>query len=169
MKGFILLALMINYSAVSYCQKMNIETNSKAKAYAIDSIEINAPLEKVYYLLADINNWPDWFDGVSETKVIGTVQEGSEFIWKAKGYKIKSRLHTLRANSDMGWTGKMWWIKATHNWNFKNSENGKTIVVVQENFSGLGSSFMKNSLKKDMRKDLLALKTASEKSIVGNL
>ncbi len=35
---------MLVFVNISYGQKMNIEVDSKAKAYAIDSIEINAQL-----------------------------------------------------------------------------------------------------------------------------
>jgi uncharacterized membrane protein len=158
-----ILAIMLLYAGVSYGQKMNIEVDSKAKAYAIDSIEINAPLEKVYSLISNINSWPNWFEGVTEVKINGDIHEGTDFIWKAKGYKIKSKIHTIKTNSAIGWTGKMWWIKAVHNWRFLNNQNGKTKVIVQENFSGFCSSFMRNSLKDDMKKDLIILKKASEK------
>jgi hypothetical protein len=33
---------------------MNIEVDTAAKAYAADSLEINAPVEKVYSLIANI-------------------------------------------------------------------------------------------------------------------
>jgi uncharacterized membrane protein len=163
MKKSGLLGVMLIYGCISYGQKMNIEVNSHAKAYAIDSIEINAPVEKVYQLIADIHNWPDWFEGVTEVKINGNIQEGTDFIWKAKGYKIKSSIHTFKINAAIGWTGKMWWIKAVHNWRFKGLENGTTKVIVQENFAGFCSSMMSKSLKNDMRNDLVNLKAASEK------
>jgi uncharacterized membrane protein len=158
-----LLAILLIYVCISYGQKMNIEVDTKTKAYAIDSIEINAPLEKVYSLIANINNWPNWFEGVTEVKLNGDIQEGTDFIWKAKGYKIKSKIHTVKINRAIGWTGKMWWIKAVHNWRFKSDQNGITKVIVQENFAGFCSSFMRNSLKNDMRNDLIILKNASER------
>ena len=158
-----LLAIMWIYVTISYGQTMNIEVDSKAKAYAVDSIEINASVEKVYSLVSDIGNWPNWFEGVTEVKVNGNIQEGTYFTWKAKGYKIKSKIHTVNNNLAIGWTGKIWWIKAVHNWRFKSDQNGKTKVIVQENFAGFCSSFMKNSLKSDMRNDLIILKKASEK------
>lgn len=155
---------MLGFTTVSYAQKMNIETDTHAKAYATDSIMINAPVEEVYSRLADINHWPGWFQGVTEAKVNGPVKEGAVFVWKAKGYKIESKLHTIRPNSAIGWTGKVWWINAVHNWRFKPVANRQTKVVIQESFSGLGSSFMKNSMKEDMRNDLIGLKNVSEKN-----
>ena len=141
---------------------MNVEVNPKAKAYSIGSIQIKASIDKVYALIANINEWPKWFEGVTETHMNGNAEEGKDFIWKANGYKIKSKIHTLRLNSDIGWTGKVWWIKAVHNWHFESVPSGGTKVIIKESFNGLGSSLMKKSLKKDMRNDLLGLKKVSE-------
>ncbi|HEY4786640.1 MAG TPA: SRPBCC family protein [Bacteroidales bacterium] len=163
MKKFKLFLIAVICTGAVYGQKMNVEVNPKASTYNIDSVRINAPVEKVYGLLAGINDWPKWFEGVSEVHMDGNAEEGKTFVWKAKGHKINSKIHTVRLNSDIGWTGKMWWIKAVHNWHFESEPNGSTKVIVQENFNGFGSSLMKKSLKKDMRNDLLCLKKESEK------
>jgi hypothetical protein len=144
-------------------QKMNIEVDTQAKAYAVDSVRIDALVAKVYALIANINDWPQWFEGVTEAHINGNAGEGNEFVWKAKGFRIKSKIHTLNPNSDIGWTGKMWWIKAIHNWHFESTPGGGTLVIVQESFSGLGASLMKNSLRKYMKTDLTLLRKQSEK------
>lgn len=163
MKKIKLIMIALIFVSAIHAQKMNVEVNSNAKAYSIDSIQINAPIDKVYSLIANINDWPKWFEGVTEVQIIGNAEEGKEFNWKAKGYKIKSKIHTVRHNSDIGWTGKMWWIKATHNWHFESVASGVTMVIVEECFEGFCSGMMKNSLKKDMRNDLTGLKKESEK------
>jgi len=150
------------FTEAIYGQNMNVEVNNKAKAYSIDSIQIDAPIDEVYSLVANMSDWPAWFQGVTEVHMNGKAEEGKVFIWKAKGYKIKSKIHTLRINSDIGWTGKMWWIGAIHNWHLESLPNGVTRVIVEESFNGLGSSLMKNSIKKDMRNDLSGLKKKSE-------
>ncbi|HNX67403.1 MAG TPA: SRPBCC family protein [Bacteroidales bacterium] len=161
MKKVKLLLAAIFCTMAIYGQKMNVEPNTKG-TYAIDSIKINAPVDKVYSLITDINDWPGWFSGVKEVKINGKAEEGKPFVWKANGYKIRSVLHTVRANSCIGWTGKIWWISAVHNWHFSSSSDGGTMVIVEESFGGLGSALMKNSLRKDMRNDLINLKKKSE-------
>jgi uncharacterized protein YndB with AHSA1/START domain len=91
---------------------MNIEVNSNAKAYASDSIEINASIEKVFSLIKNIKDWPKWFGSVAKVTIDGNAEEGKEFSWVSKGYKLKSKLHTVVNNSEIGWTGSMLWIKA---------------------------------------------------------
>ena len=162
MKKKFLLLIAIIYGGVCYGQMMNIEVNSKAKVYSVDSVQINADIHKVYSLISNINDWPGWFEGVTEVHLEGNVEEGKSFIWKAQGHKIKSKIHTVKPDCAFGWTGKMWWIKAVHNWYFKSLPNGGTEVIVKESFGGLGSSFMKNSVRKDMRNDLVCLKKESE-------
>ncbi len=142
---------------------MNIEVNTNAKAYAADSIEINASVKKVFSLIYNLNDWPKWFDGVSEIQMDGTPELGKTFRWKANGYKIKSKIHTLQSDSEIGWTGNMLWIKAIHNWKFERLPNGNTKVFVEECFEGIFSSLMRKTLKYGLRKDLLLLKRESEK------
>lgn len=145
--------------------EMKVEVNPQAKAYSMDSIQIDASVNKVYSLVANIKDWTKWFEGVTEVNINGKAEEGKIFIWKANGFKIKSKIHTVRPNSEIGWIGKMWWIKAVHNWHFESIPDGGTKVTIQESFDGFGSSLMKNSLKKDMRRDLICLKKESEKYI----
>jgi hypothetical protein len=148
---------------MTYGQKMNVEVNPKAKTYLIDSIQINASVQRVYSLIANINDWPKWFEGVSEVHLNDGAMEGKTFIWKANGYKIKSKLHTVRPNSDIGWTGNIWWLSAVHNWHFESIHEDRTMVIVKESFKGLGSSLLKKSLRKGMRTDLICLKKEAEK------
>jgi hypothetical protein len=61
----------------------------------------------------------------------------------------------------LGWTGKLWWIKAVHNWYFEPVGNG-TMVTTQESFRGFGSISLRKSLKEGMRKSLVELKKAAE-------
>lgn len=161
MKKFILLMITVNFTGIIYSQKMNVEPDTKA-TYSVDSIQIDAPVSKVYSLIANISDWPKWFEGVTEVNINGNVEEGKTFIWKANGYNIKSKIHTVRSNSEIGWTGKMWWINAVHNWYFENCSGGVTKVIIKESFEGIGSILLKNTLKKDMRKDLIVLKKKSE-------
>ena len=142
---------------------MNIEVDSSAECFSEEEIVIDSPVEKVFKILSDINNWPAWQSSVSKAQINGPAEAGVNFTWKSGGLNISSRLHTVNANSEIGWTGKIWWIKAVHNW-YLNEENNKTKVIVRESLKGPGSFFMKKSLKEGMRKNLVELKTETEKS-----
>jgi len=142
---------------------MNIEVNRNAKAYAKEEMLIHAPVEKVYGLVSDINNWTEWQTAVTEAQLNGKFNEGTEFDWKANGMHIHSKIHTIRQNAKIGWTGKMFWIKAVHNWWFT-AKGENTLVKVEESLSGFGSLLMKKSLEEGMTKNLIELKKRADKT-----
>ena len=144
-------------------QNMNIETDSTATCYSSAEITIMASKKEVFEILADINHWPDWQSAVSKAAIDGSPEAGKKFNWKAGGLNIKSKLHTVNTNSEIGWTGSIWWIKAVHNW-YLTEEKGQTKVTVKESLKGFGSLGMKKSLQRGMQKNLAELKIQAEKS-----
>ena len=46
------------------------------------SIVINAPLEKIWAIFADIRRTPEWVDGVKESERTGAVREGKGMRWR---------------------------------------------------------------------------------------
>jgi uncharacterized protein YndB with AHSA1/START domain len=141
--------------------QMNVPVKKEAKAYATASITIDAPAERVYAILADINKWPNWQSSVEKAEMEGPAAEGKKFKWKADGLKIKSKLHTVHPASEFGWTGRIWWITAVHNWTFE-EKGGKTTVTVEESLSGFLSGTFGKSLAEGLQKNLEELKAAAE-------
>jgi uncharacterized protein YndB with AHSA1/START domain len=162
MKKTALLALIILLITIHLkAQEMNIEVDSSAKCFAKEEIIINSPMENVFNILSDINNWPAWQSSVTKAQLNGSMEPGAKFKWKAGGLKINSKVHTVNPNSEIGWTGRIWWIKAVHNWTLTENNN-ETKVIVKESLKGLGSSMMQKSLTEGMRKNLLELKNKAE-------
>ncbi len=140
---------------------MDMEVDRSAKAYAKDEIIINAPGKRIYTILADINNWPGWQHTIKSAHLNGEPSEGAEFQWNAGGLRIVSKLHTVKPYSEFGWTGRMWWIRAIHNWTIR-EKNGGCVVTVEESLKGFLSGLMKKTLVQGMRKSLEELKAAAE-------
>jgi hypothetical protein len=162
MRKTTLLALTILFITIHLkAQEMNIEVDSSAKCFSKEEIIINSPMENVFKILSDINNWPAWQSSVTKAQINATPEVGVKFKWKAGRLNINSKLHTVNANSEIGWTGRIWWIKAVHNWYLSN-ENNETKVIVKESLTGLGSSLMQKSLNEGMRKNLVELKDKAE-------
>jgi uncharacterized membrane protein len=95
---------------------MIVQPDRSASAYARETIYIAAPAEKVFRIIRDIRDWPRWQKDVKKASVDGVPEDGTSFEWTAGGLKIRSRIHTLRPYNAIGWTGKIWWITAVHNW-----------------------------------------------------
>ena len=140
---------------------MHIEVDSKAKCFSKEEITINSPVENVFKILSDINNWTTWQSSVTKVQINGATEVGVKFKWKAGGLNINSQFHTVNANSEIGWTGRIWWIKAVHNWYLSN-QNNKTKVIVKESLEGFGASLMQKSLMEGMKKNLVELKNKAE-------
>jgi carbon monoxide dehydrogenase subunit G len=45
-------------------------------------IQINAPLEKIWAILADVTRTPEWVDGVKESERTGAIREGKGMRWR---------------------------------------------------------------------------------------
>lgn len=143
---------------------MNIKVNKSAKAYVEEEILIDAPVDKVYSIVSDINNWPVWQSNVQYASISGKPEAHKEFRWKAGGVKIKSQLHTVSLYSEFGWTGRMLWISAVHNWSFK-EHDVKCLVTVEESLQGFLSGAMKKMLKAGMIQSLRELKIEAERNL----
>lgn len=141
---------------------MNMEINDRAPAQHKEEVSIAAPVERVYGILSDIEKWTKWRTGVDRVKITGVPTEGKPFTWRSEGLNIKSKLHTVKENKAFGWTGKIFWINAVHNWYF-DEDNGGTKVTVKESLNGFGAAFMKKSLIKTLKKDVGDLKSEAER------
>jgi len=142
---------------------MNIDVDRSATAYAKAEITILATAEKVFAVLSNINDWSSWQHSVSQSTLEGELAEGTTFRWKAGGLPIHSKLHTVNPPKEIGWTGRIWWITAVHNWTLQ-EQNGQTTVTVEESMGGFLSGLMKKTLETGMRDNLQELKAAVDKS-----
>jgi uncharacterized membrane protein len=147
---------------------MNIPINEYAPVKSRNQIEIQAPLDTVWNILADIKNWTKWQAAVTETIVEEKIEEGTNFKWKAGGLSFKSKIHTSIPNIAFGWTGTTIGASAIHNWTFMKKDNNITIVIVEESLHGvfpnLFKKYFQRNLEKGVLTNLMELKAAAEAS-----
>ena len=108
---------------------MDIDTN--APVFARKEIVIHAPVEKVWQIQTDIENWNKWQTDITSTKLDGDLKAGTTFRWKAQGLNITSRLHTVEPEHRIGWTGIALGMSAIHNWTFV-SHGNDTLAITEE-------------------------------------
>ena len=130
------------------------------------SIVINAPIEKVWTIFKDVNNWDTWQKEIADPKINGVFKAGTTFNWKSNGLTITSTLQTVEVNKMAGWSGPAFGAFAIHTWYFS-EQNGKTMIRVEESMEGwlvkiLKSKFQ-SGLDTSIENWLNYLKTASEK------
>jgi len=146
---------------------MHIPINKNAPVQSGNQIEIQAPVDVIWNVLTDIQNWPKWQKAVTETVVEGKIEEGTTFRWKAGGLSFKSRIHTSKPRTAFGWTGTTIGASAIHNWTFTEKDQRTTIVVVEESLEGLLPKLFRKNFQKNLDhgvlKNLKELKEAAEK------
>ena len=144
-------------------QTLNIAINEKAPVIEKQHVFIPAAPQKVWEIISDINNWPEWQSDVTQAELCGELKEGTIFKWKAGGIRFTSELHTVNDFQVIGWTGKTIGTNAVHNWRFE-KKNGGTMIYVEESLEGLFPKLFKKNFSKNlhegMKKNLKELSAA---------
>jgi uncharacterized protein YndB with AHSA1/START domain len=142
---------------------MDIEHNAPLTARR--ELLIDAPIERVWAVQADIDHWADWQPDVKQAKLDGDLAVGTQFHWKAAGVNIASQLQVVEPPHAIGWTGKSIGMRAVHKWEFA-AQGESTLVVTEESLAGwmakLISLFDKRFLEKSLDKSLGILKQRVE-------
>lgn len=142
-----------------------MDINPTAPATARREILIHAPVEKVWQIQSDIENWSAWQPDITSAKLDGGLKMGSTFRWKAQGLTITSRLYTVEPPHRLGWTGVALGMSAIHNWKFE-ARGDATLAVTEESLSGwltrLMLLFDPRFLEKSLEATLQRLKNKAE-------
>jgi hypothetical protein len=131
----------------------HIKVNDKAPAVGTAEATINAPVETVWGVLTDFENWPAWNESVSKIHVDGPLEVGMSFRWKAGGSRIRSRVEEIDPLRTLAWSGKSLGIRAIHVWRFE-AHGGTTRAYTSESFDGLLAKLMAGSLTKMLKQAL---------------
>lgn len=160
----LILAVVALETFSTYTVSKSINQNAPVKTK--QTITIVAPVEKVYAVFSDIDNWKSWQKDITSSKLNGPFQSGTTYDWKTGGLFIHSTLHTVEPFKAVGWSGKAFGAFAIHNWTFT-TQNGYTTVTVEESMEGWLVSLMKNKFQSGLGpatlRWLMYLKLESEK------
>lgn len=154
MKVFSIHSFITALLAKSEAQTSSImQINQNAPVKQSNQILIQSNPEKVWAVLADINQWPTWNEHIAKVKVETNVSVGAKFRWKVNGATINSTLHTVKPNSAIGWSGTTFGGSAIHNWHLERTAEG-TLVRVEESMEGWLIGLLKNKMNRDLEKDM---------------
>lgn len=144
-----------------------MEINANAPATARRETVIHAPIETVWHVLTDFDNWPTWNKDVSKIKLEGPVAPGTVFRWKAGGLTIVSTIQELTPPRRVSWTGQTFGTQAKHTWDLI-AEGDGVRVRTAESFDGWLPSLLRGYMQKTLDKALVSgldyLKVAAEAS-----
>lgn len=117
--------------------------NENASIRDQHSTIINAPIEKVWAILSDLENWPNWNSDVKKIELSGKVEEGAKFQWTIGRLKANSQIQHLHAPNTLTWTGKTNWVKRIYVWSLE-PDDKKTIVTVSTSLQGFLTVLVEN-------------------------
>jgi len=109
------------------------------------AVEIDAPKEQVYTVLADLDSYPKW--NPYHRKVEGEFKEGEKlkiYVSRPDGKKVEVPPHMIRIveNEEITWGGGVKGIfYGVHTFKLQSSEQGKTVLRHNEDFSGIAVGF----------------------------
>lgn len=143
-----------------------MDINTQAPVIAREEIRIDADVQTVWDVLADIEHWPSWNTAVRSMALHGSVAPGTSFEWKAGPGTIKSRIAEADPPHRIVWTGVTLGIKAVDAYSFEASEGG-TLVRQAESWEGLPVRLfrarMERTLRTSQRDGLRSLKAEAER------
>jgi uncharacterized protein YndB with AHSA1/START domain len=105
------------------------------------SITIAAPLERVWRLLAAVDDWPRWNPGVTAAHLDGLLTPGSVFTWTENGFGIESTILTVEPGRYLAWRGHAVGTDAVHVWHIERAAAGVRVTTT-ETFSGWLPTFL---------------------------
>ncbi|MEV0145857.1 MULTISPECIES: SRPBCC domain-containing protein [unclassified Nonomuraea] len=145
-----------------YASKGRLDEDAPVKSSS--SIVIDAPAGKVWKLLVDMKNWPEWRSDAYVVE-LGEVKPQATFRWNIRGSAIRSTFAVVEPERELAWTGvAMGCFKAIDRMRLDPTENGQTRVTIEESMSGpLLTLFYSSAKLREGHEDMLRmLKTAAE-------
>ena len=98
-------------------------------------IDIGAPLETIWRLQTNVNNWPSWQTDITAARLDGPFEPGNSFTWTSYGYTVTSTIYAVADHSRTLWGGPTRGIMGTHEWVYTQTPTG-THVATNESWSG---------------------------------
>ncbi|MCP4432139.1 MAG: SRPBCC domain-containing protein [Gammaproteobacteria bacterium] len=134
-KKLALMALVLSQLLITGCSTISIRT----------AIEIDAPRDEVYQVLANIEGYPEW--NPYHRKVEGEFKEGAGltvYVTRPDGVEVEVPPHMMRIieNEEITWGGGIKGIfYGEHRFLLESTETGTTVLRHDEDFSGFAVGF----------------------------
>ena len=147
-----------------------MEVDRSAPAVAEAELQVGAPPEVVWDVMADVDRWPEWNPDVKEAMLEGALAPGSTFRWKAGPGTITSTLREVEPPTAIGWSGRTMGISALHVWRLEPRGEG-TLVRTEESWNGLPVRVLRGRMQRTLQQavdaGLRALKAEAERRGAG--
>jgi uncharacterized membrane protein len=111
------------------------DVDRSAPVLAVQEIDIDAPLDRVWQLHTDVNSWPTWQTDITAARIAGDLEPGASFDWTSYGFGVTSTVYDLADGTRVLWGGTSGGITGIHEWLFSKTPSG-VHVTTTESFAG---------------------------------
>jgi Polyketide cyclase / dehydrase and lipid transport len=136
-----------------------------APVIAHHEIDIRAPIEIVWNLHSDVNEWTTWQGDITAAHIDEDFEPGASFAWTSFGFSVTSTIYEVADRSRVLWGGSAEGITGVHEWLFEETSDG-VHVTTNESFAGVpvvaDSTAMQSMLDASLTSWLEHLKVAAE-------
>lgn len=130
------------------------------------SIDINAPLQRVWQILSNTQDYPQWNPFIRE--VSGTLAVGQQLVVNihppgSNSMRFKPTVLVLKQQQELRWLGKLLFsgiFDGEHYFKLQALNDQQTRLLHGESFKGLLVPLLKKSLEKDTTSGFAAMNAA---------
>ena len=137
--------------------------------HSYNELFIPHPPEKIWEVLIDAKNWPNWYSNSKNVRLAGAdkLNLNTKFEWQTFGLPVKSRVLVFNPNSDLGWDATTFAAEGFHGWKIIPKEGG-CLVITEEVQRGFGPKLVGRLVHKGLVKQhqnwLIGIKNRIEKN-----
>lgn len=106
---------------------------AQAKFFVHNEIEINAPAAVVWDILVHATDWPKWYKGAKNVRLLNThdtvLKEASVFSWETMGLKFESTIKEFVPHERLSWESKKKSIQGYHAWLIVPTKTGCKLIT----------------------------------------
>lgn len=142
------------------------QVDPAAPIQAAAEIVVNAPVDHVWRLLIDVENWADSLEpGLSKVDVSQGVRVGARFTRTNRGFTMTARFEVVSPEREIAWTGTALGVHAIHRFELEPLPDGRTLVRTEESMGGRPLAVLYSSAKLQglMDASLASFKAACER------
>ncbi|HEY5806060.1 MAG TPA: SRPBCC family protein [Candidatus Saccharimonadales bacterium] len=138
--------------------------DKQASSVAVDSIDIDAPVQTVWSVLFAIDKWPTFNSIMSDVRLDTAVAVDAKGSFRLNGFPVTFTLAVVNPNHELTWTGKALWTKAVDRLWLEPLSTTTTRLHLEESLSGIFVSVISSNarLHKQHEVSLRCFKSAAE-------
>ncbi|KAA2265362.1 molecular chaperone Hsp90 [Solihabitans fulvus] len=145
-----------------YAKRRRIDQD--APVVSASELRIEAPVERVWQLIADPTGWPQVLPGRRVLELDAGVAEDADFVWAMGRTVMRARFAVVDVNRELTWSAVAMGVRAIDRQVLTPTPDGATVLRIEESMAAplIGLLFSADRLRGQHEDWLRAVKAAAE-------